>query len=120
MKTPDEIKKGLECCASVNAPCESCPFRTGTGAKCIRHMSECAIAYIQQLEAAQLKWISVEERLPNVGEKVMVCGVKNGMQVGAFRGISRLGKNRKWLWKKDTILEVTHWMPLPEPPKEDA
>lgn len=51
MKTPDEIKKGLECCASVSAPCEICPFRTGTGAKCIRHMSECALAYIQQLEA---------------------------------------------------------------------
>ena len=46
-RTPEEIKKGLECCASVNAPCESCPFRTGIGAKCIRHMSECALAYIQ-------------------------------------------------------------------------
>ena len=50
MKTPDEIKKGLKCCASVNAPCKSCPFRTGTGAQCIPHMSECALAYIQQLE----------------------------------------------------------------------
>ena len=88
--------------------------------------------YRAGVEAARPKWISVEERLPNVGEKVMVCGVKNGMQVGTFRGIprsmqvgafsgiSRPGKNRKWWWKKDTILEVTHWMPLPEPPKEDA
>ena len=50
MKTPDEIKKGLEFCASVNAPCTSCPFRTGIGAECIQHMSECALVYIQQLE----------------------------------------------------------------------
>ena len=50
MKKPDEIKKGMECCASVIAPCENCPFRTGTGAECIRHMSECALAYIHQLE----------------------------------------------------------------------
>lgn len=50
MKTPDEIKNGLECCTYVNAHCESCPFRTGTSAKCIRDMSACAIAYIQQLE----------------------------------------------------------------------
>lgn len=50
MKTPEEIKKGLECCASVNVPCEICMFRTGTGAECLRHMSECALEYIQQLE----------------------------------------------------------------------
>lgn len=50
MKTPEEIKSGLECCASVNVPCEICMFRTGTGAECLRHMSECALEYIQQLE----------------------------------------------------------------------
>ena len=87
--------------------------------KCVLELLDAADT-IEALEELHAKWISVEERLPNVGEKVMVCGVKNGMQVGTFRGISRHGKNRKWLWKKDTILEVTHWMPLPEPPKEDA
>ena len=50
MKTPEEIKNRLECCASVNVPCEICMFRTGTGEECLRHMSEYAIAYIQQLE----------------------------------------------------------------------
>lgn len=50
MKTPEEIKKGLECYASVNVPCEICMFRTGTGAECLRHMYECALEYIQQLE----------------------------------------------------------------------
>ena len=63
--------------------------------------------------AAQPKWISVEERLPEAGEKVIVRGVKNGMQVGAFSGITRHEKNRRWWWKKNTILEVTHWMPIP-------
>ena len=69
--------------------------------------------------AAQPKWISVEERLPDVGEKVMVRGVKNGMQVGAFCGKLRPGNNRRWRWKNNTILEATHWMPLPEQPKEE-
>lgn len=90
--------------------------------KCVLELLDAADT-IEALEAAQPKWISVEDRLPDVGEKVMVCGVKNGMQVGTFRGISRHGKSRKWWWKKNTILEVTHWMPLPslpEPPKEDT
>lgn len=84
--------------------------------KCVLELLDAADT-IEALEAAQSKWISVEERLPNVDEKVMVCGMKNGMQVGAFRGLSCPGNNRKWSWKKNTILEVTHWMSLPTSPK---
>ena len=87
--------------------------------KCVLELLD-VVDTIEALEAAQPKWISVEDRLPDVGEKVMVCGVKNGMQVGAFRGKLRPGNNRRWWWKKDTILEVTHWMPIPQMPKEDA
>lgn len=91
--------------------------RMGKGKeKCVLELLDVADT-IEALEAAQPKWISVEERLPDVGEKVLVCGAKNGMQVGAFRGISFPGENRKWNWKKNTILEVTHWMPLPTTPK---
>lgn len=134
MKTPDEIKNGLKYCSDVNTPCKICPFYIATGAECIIHMADCAYEYIQQLEhnigeltgkvaqleAAQPKWISVEDRLPDAGEKVMVCGVKNGIQVGAFHMKLRPENNRRWWWKKDTILEVTHWMPIPQMPKEDA
>ena len=127
MKTPDEIKKALECCSNVIALCKICPFKNSVGLDCVKCMADCAYDYIRKLEyhigeltekvakleAAQPKWISVEERLPNVGEKVMICGAKNGMQVGAFRGLSHPGENRKWWWKKNTVIEVTHWMPLP-------
>lgn len=130
MKTPDEIKKWLECCTHVT--CNGCPYDED-GCATSQQIID-ALEYIQQLEnqigeltekvaqleAAQSKWISVEERLPDAGEKVMIRGVKNGMQIGAFSGITRPGKNRRWLWKKNTILEVTHWMSLPEPPKEEA
>ena len=124
MKTPYEIKKGLEICSS-RGDCAKCPYPEG---ECFSDLVEKdAHGYILQLEnhigeltekvalleAAQPKWISVEERLPDAGEKVMIRGVKNGMQIGAFSGIIRPGKNRRWLWKKNTILEVTHWMPIP-------
>ena len=126
MKTPDEIKKWLECCTHVT--CNGCPYDED-GCATSQQIID-ALEYIQQLEhqigeltgkvaqleAAQPKWISVEERLPDVGEKVMVCGVKNGMQVGAFRGKLRPGNNRRWWWKNNTILEVTYWMPIPSMP----
>ena len=125
MKTQDEIKKGLLICSGGFGDCAECPYHQ-IPAACMK-LSQDALAYIHQLEnhigeltekvalleAAQPKWISVEERLPDAGEKVMIRGVKNGMQIGAFSGIIRPGKNRRWLWKKNTILEVTHWMPIP-------
>ena len=133
MKTPDEIKKWLECC--THGTCNSCPY-FGDECDSDREVID-ALEYIQQLEhqigeltenvaqleAAQPKWISVEERLPDAGEKVIVCGVKNGIQVGAFHMKLRPENNRRWWWKNNTILEVTHWMPLPsmhEPPKEET
>lgn len=46
MKTPEEIKKGLECCM-IMAGCAKCPYR---GEKCALTVSADALAYIQQLE----------------------------------------------------------------------
>ena len=74
--------------------------------------------YCPSFEPKQSEWISVEERLPEKGQKVLVRGVKNGMQIGAFRGIPVSERSELWWWKKNTLLDVTHWMPLPEPPKE--
>lgn len=121
MKTPDEIKKGMYCCYGdpYGRECDECPYDFIDEKYCDCYLGADVREYIQQLEAAQPKWISVEERLPDVGEKVMICGVKNGMQVGAFRGLSHPGENRKWWWKKNTVIEVTHWMSMSEPLKEE-
>ena len=60
----------------------------------------------------QNNWISVEDRLPDDQEEVLVCTrSKNG-----YRNID------KGYWSIDRFIhrgraEVTHWMPLPEPPK---
>lgn len=49
--TPDEIKKGLECCSGVGRCFGECPYYNGnTNIECIRHKSADALAYIQQLE----------------------------------------------------------------------
>ena len=51
MRTPDEIKKGLECC-SKSEPCVDCIYDRRDFPMCVRRMEEDALAYIRQLEAA--------------------------------------------------------------------
>ena len=54
MKTPDEIKKGLECCHSTDmCECVKCPYSVDgeETMNCDFIVSEDALAYIQQLEA---------------------------------------------------------------------
>lgn len=45
-KTPDEIKKGLECCAA--SKCIVCPYKDWNG--CTTRKNTDALAYIHQLE----------------------------------------------------------------------
>lgn len=71
MKTPDEIKKGLESCGADECHGEhtGCPYKDDVF--CIMHICGDALAYINQLEARATKWISVKDRLPESGEKVI-------------------------------------------------
>lgn len=63
------------------------------------------------------KWISVDDRLPDVGIRVIACGEKGGVFVvkpeGITTGFGRMDGASKYR-------SFTHWMPLPEPPKEGA
>ena len=49
MKTPYEIKKGLECCTEENGRCLECPYPIGY--KCAAEPMKDALAYIQRLES---------------------------------------------------------------------
>lgn len=62
------------------------------------------------------EWISVKDRLPECFEPVLVCREKNGAP-HVEQGFKDVGD---W-WKVygTRTKYVTHWMPLPEPPKED-
>lgn len=51
MKTPDEIKKGLECCFTRGKGCDYCPYVDEDGVICTNgELGKDALAYIQQLE----------------------------------------------------------------------
>lgn len=68
------------------------------------------------VESAKPKWISVEERLPTELGEVLIClyrkttiawyGGNGGFEIGSGA----------IFWAGDGT--VTHWLPMPEPPKE--
>ncbi len=82
-----------------------------------------AIAALKEQDVPDInvgnKWISVSEKLPEYGRKVLVTDVRDG-----FVSTSELFARGKvdWWECEDTMRlqvgEITHWMPLPEPPKE--
>lgn len=54
-----------------------------------------------------MEWIGVEDRLPRIDQFVIWYSVEGNM------GIWEIDKDDDMPWLK----EVTHWMPLPEPPE---
>ncbi len=63
------------------------------------------------------EWISVKDRLPEVGGYV-VCIAKRNPFSRFMPMVARIEKNG-WVnpITEQYISEVTHWMPIPEPPK---
>ena len=60
------------------------------------------------------EWISVDDRLPNVGSRVIACGEKGGVFIvkseGITTGFGRMDGASKYR-------SFTRWIPLPELPK---
>ena len=50
MKTPDEIKKGLEWCTVIKRCDFACPYHSSGDNGCIERLMEDSLTYIQQLE----------------------------------------------------------------------
>ena len=109
-RTPEEIKSTIERCVDGN--CDGCAYYDVMG--CSTAHAYDILAYIQHLEAAQPKWISVKERLPEKAGKYIVCTRKKAVYCTAFRFF-----HGKGYFATDTTTHITHWMPLPEPPEEE-
>lgn len=83
------------------------------------------------------KWISVDDRLPEMYDAGILK--KIGIMQRSRKVIAAISDGKEWIvdnnaelrdgkWYSDTIrfleagkkqFKVTHWMPLPEPPKEE-
>ena len=67
-----------------------------------------------------MNWISVDDRLPEKGDVVLITKYRHRVPITA-----RYGNPDKWYplcWRKyiEPFDDVTHWMPLPGPPEHKS
>lgn len=74
---------------------------------------------VKALEAQ--KWIPVTERLPKTSEDVIVFAYGNMIRIWSLERMHYTTADVYWECEDGSNEEVdvvTHWMPLPEPPKD--
>ena len=121
--TAQEIVQVLQCCRLGN-PCTNCPAAGRGKGVCFDEVHAAAVAAIERLTAENAalrekvpQWISVEDRNPEPGTRVLATD-------GVFVGEAYRGKSGEWrryddclCWFDVTSQAATHWMPLPVAPK---
>ena len=118
-RTLEEIKdKTLWCCSAMC--CGECKYDADGNFCSSDIVLKDAIALIEHLESERdaalakvPKWISVKERLPEEAGKYIVCTRKKAVYCTAFRCFYDKG-----YFATDSNTHITHWMYMPEPPKE--
>lgn len=103
-----ELIKELKFC--FYAPdCDGCIHIDETIGVCQNALIKRAADAIEELQAAVPRWISVEERLPDVRHSALVT---NGEELYLAYYYYNLDGTHCW----DSPFQPTHWMPLPNPP----
>ena len=64
-----------------------------------------------------MEWISVKDRLPDINKQVLVYDANSKGLASAIIHLVN-GKVCFMGYGDDLATDITHWMPLPKPPKE--
>ena len=120
--TEKEIVPALRQCAKSDcSSCGMCPIFPDR--ECVEHLATAAASLIERLTAENAalrekvpQWISVEERRPEPGKRVLAT---DGVFVGeAYRTSADTWRRYDGIAMRDCLGSiVTHWMPLPSAPK---
>lgn len=124
---PEELVKALRHCSN-DYPCKTCPVELQKAeSNCIGVLFKHCIDQIErdqkEIEALREKlpkWISVKERLPIDRLKEYLVAFRD--VGGSIVDMARYFPSDGWTcdnWDVPQNL-ITHWTPLPEPPKEDV
>ena len=112
----DELIKDLRICASTFCEsCEKCSHSNEHG-DCYNGLKRSAADAIEELQSQLPKWIPVTERLPDY-DKAVLCHCRANIIETLC-----LENDGHWYGYSGRYMKgfVTHWMPLPEPPKEET
>lgn len=114
-----ELVRILRCCSNIGYVCEECPANLD-GEDCDGRLAKLQAADMLEKLAAENdakkpEWISVKDRLPEKKHEACLCCLDSCLFPGSqYIDIRVFYDDGKWANGM-----VTHWMPLPELPKED-
>lgn len=100
------------------------------GSRCRACHADDMLALVDDAVDAMSRWISVEERLPEGEGWVLAIGLLLKRRSKGNYGwcVPHVAEYRHGRWcdsdgmipdLENRSLKITHWMPLPEPPKEE-
>lgn len=104
---------------------KGCPSRTGVCYSCVPDGDECPVwrwfkkqILLKEQEQTHGGWISVKDRLPEESGTVLACD-----RLGAFYMCEYSQKYKAFNADDNdgdmySLSAITHWMPMPPPPKE--
>lgn len=130
--TREEIIKALRECSSGSMNCSKCPmWDSKIDLRCMDYAMMCVADMLEQDAPG---WISVKDRLPEHGKQVLLIAYgwsDTTIYIGRLEHMSSetswltgiTSKESEWRIQGWSYLKeplVTHWMPLPEQPKENG
>lgn len=65
-----------------------------------------------------MEWISVNDKLPSNSDEVLVYDVENDEVIIGVYLYSKPTFPVFGIFGRGQVFDITHWMPLPSPPKE--
>lgn len=114
-KTPEEVKKGLECCAKNKPyPCNECPYERTFEEEWSCKLHSDALAYIQQLDEEKKQ---LQKRICDQRRQLRLL---HAMYEWALSRLQKANLNDRahfqhWMWERGYNPET---LELPEPPKD--
>lgn len=116
--------KGFDCPKCETGKWEQIPEKLRDLLSALFDARACEITRLQselQQERESHRWIPVEERLPEDGERVNLFDGATGFFIYGEK--DTYTDDGRWLWKTDFGAwhkeNVTHWQPLPSSPEKD-
>ena len=99
--------------------CDRCPYGkySSENGECYEEYKKDKFGKVEKTGVTVQKWISVKDRLPDdIGYYLVVYRDKyNGISSIALDNYVKCGAG-EW-WANEFTHNITHWMPIPEPPK---